>query len=426
MSTYLKNMGRYKYNLLKSKSYDEIQKLFDNEIKRVNTFIPMDSEVVKSKEGTEESSKRTEEEVESDKTKKAESSEQKAKGSIKISLGKKRAGKEHKQKSSKRQRMEDDKKTDEHEEAKEDDEAEIKKTYGEGLEGFYHLIRADGSTNRYSSMIRMLQSISREDLETLWKLVKTKYGNTRPQDDYERVFWGDLQVITAGTKVNAAGLQLLEDLLLSEGKAKIEKDPVMKRPRFDFQQKSSKKRSREDSDEDNAKKQKLEDDVEKKEKKYPLTQEMLSRMLSRRLEVDQESEMAFELLRILREYEKISRNNAITFNDAMICTMDSIRKYMLEIILHQQQTLHLLKQKTLMQTQEDHSNQTQALNSDSLKVDLVVKQNSCSEKEDSNSETASNKSATGMHLEFRTHNMSCFHAIKYKNVPKQKKDACIF
>ncbi|GKC13349.1 hypothetical protein Tco_1010131 [Tanacetum coccineum] len=33
------------------------------------------------------------------------------------------------------------------------------------------------------------------------------------------------------------------------------------------------------------------------EKKYPLTQEMLSRMLSRRLEVDQESEMAFELLR---------------------------------------------------------------------------------------------------------------------------------
>ncbi|GKE88808.1 hypothetical protein Tco_1566283 [Tanacetum coccineum] len=42
MSTYLKNMGGYKYNQLKSKSYDEIQKLFDNEMKRVNTFIPMD------------------------------------------------------------------------------------------------------------------------------------------------------------------------------------------------------------------------------------------------------------------------------------------------------------------------------------------------------------------------------------------------
>ncbi|GKB87765.1 hypothetical protein Tco_0960037 [Tanacetum coccineum] len=46
--------------------------------------------------------------------------------------------------------------------------------------------------------------------------------------------------------------------------SEIEKE-VMKRPGFDFQQKSSKKRSREDSDEDNAKKQKLENDVEKKE-----------------------------------------------------------------------------------------------------------------------------------------------------------------
>ncbi|GJW73942.1 hypothetical protein Tco_0133312 [Tanacetum coccineum] len=108
---------------------------------------------------------------------------------------------------------------------------------------------------------------------------------------------------------------------------------------------------------------------------------------------------------------KYTRYNAQSFNDAMICTMDSIRKYMLEIILHQQRTLHLLKQKTLMQTQEDHSNQTQALNSDSLKVDLVVKQNSCSEKEDSNSETASSKSAKECSLNSETQDV---HAIKYK------------
>ncbi|GJW37659.1 hypothetical protein Tco_0060579 [Tanacetum coccineum] len=58
----------------------------------------------------------------------------------------------------------------------------------EGQNGFYHLIRAYGSTNRYSSMIWMLQNISREDLETLWKLLKTKHGNIRPGDDYEKVF----------------------------------------------------------------------------------------------------------------------------------------------------------------------------------------------------------------------------------------------
>ncbi|GKD15256.1 hypothetical protein Tco_1199663 [Tanacetum coccineum] len=113
--------------------------------------------------------------------------------------------------------------------------------------GYFQIIRADGSSKRYSSMIRMLQNIDREDLETLWKLVKAKHGNIRPEEEYERVLWGDLKVMfepdiesevwrslqgyrvtvwklfdsfsTAGTKVNAAGikvttakrLQLLKD-----------------------------------------------------------------------------------------------------------------------------------------------------------------------------------------------------------------------
>ncbi|GJU15898.1 hypothetical protein Tco_1143864 [Tanacetum coccineum] len=223
MSTYLKNIGGYKHNQLKSKSYEEIQKMFDNEMRRVNTFLPINSEVVKSKKETEESSKGTEDELESDKSKKAESSEEKAKGSRKKILGKKRAGKEQQQESSKRQRMEDDKETDEHEEVEVDDEAELKKhlvivkdddiaidaiplatkppviveykLLKEGIMVHYQLIRADGSSKRYSSMIRMLQDIDREDLETLWKLVKTKHGDTRPEDEHERVLWGDLKVM---------------------------------------------------------------------------------------------------------------------------------------------------------------------------------------------------------------------------------------
>ncbi|GJY51781.1 hypothetical protein Tco_0442628 [Tanacetum coccineum] len=121
---------------------------------------------------------------------------------------------------------------------------------------------------------------------------------------------------------------------------------------------------------------------------------------------------------------KYTRYNAQSFNDAMICTMDSIRKYMLEIILHQQRTLHLLKQKTLMQTQEDHSHQTQAVNTDSLKVDLVVKQNSCSEKEDSNSETASSKSAKECSLNSKTTRFLSIRRIKRHSIehwiPKQE------
>ncbi|GJU06294.1 hypothetical protein Tco_1122724 [Tanacetum coccineum] len=188
MSTYLKNMAGYKHSQLKSKSYDEIQKLFDKEMKRVNTFVDMNSEVVKGSETrTEESSKRAGDELESDMLKKQ--------------------------------------KIDEHVEVEKDDqeEAEMKRHIEivkddevaidaiplatkppviveyqidkDGRMGYFKLIRADGSSKRYSSMIKMLQGIDREDLETLWKLVKAKHENTRPEEDYERVLWGDLKVM---------------------------------------------------------------------------------------------------------------------------------------------------------------------------------------------------------------------------------------
>ncbi|GJS71114.1 putative ribonuclease H-like domain-containing protein [Tanacetum coccineum] len=41
----------------------------------------------------------------------------------------------------------------------------------------------------------MLRDFDREDLETLWKLVKAKHGSTRPEEGYERVLWGDLRIM---------------------------------------------------------------------------------------------------------------------------------------------------------------------------------------------------------------------------------------
>ncbi|GJR34330.1 putative ribonuclease H-like domain-containing protein [Tanacetum coccineum] len=115
MSTYLKNIGGYKHNQLKSKSYEEIQKLFDNEMRRVNTFIPMDSEIVKSKKGNRRKERAT---------------------------------------SLKRQRMEDDKEIDEHEEVEVDDEVELKS------------IGADGSSKRYSSNVSEFRILT----EKTWRL----------------------------------------------------------------------------------------------------------------------------------------------------------------------------------------------------------------------------------------------------------------
>ncbi|GJU55645.1 hypothetical protein Tco_1229359 [Tanacetum coccineum] len=127
-------------------------------MKRVNTLVDVDTELVKgSKRRTEGSSKRAGEELESKNLKKQ--------------------------------------KLDENVEAKVDDdqeEAEMKK----------HMeivpdneVAIDAIPLATKPPIIMLQNIDREDLETLWKLVKAKHGLTRPEDGYERVLWGDLKVM---------------------------------------------------------------------------------------------------------------------------------------------------------------------------------------------------------------------------------------
>ncbi|GKA65233.1 hypothetical protein Tco_0764940 [Tanacetum coccineum] len=151
------------------------------------------------------------------KEKKEEGREETARGSRKKMLGRKRAGKEQQKESSKKQKVE------EGQELEEVDEVELKKLlvikkdediaidaiplatklpviidyklHKEGMLVHYQLIRADGSSKRYSSMIRMLQGIDREDLESLWRIVKVKHGDTRPENEFERVLYGDLKVM---------------------------------------------------------------------------------------------------------------------------------------------------------------------------------------------------------------------------------------
>ncbi|GJZ28372.1 hypothetical protein Tco_0573019 [Tanacetum coccineum] len=158
-------------------------------MKRVNLFIPMDQDVESSKKDKAKSkSKRAGEVLESDVSKKQKVAEQ-------VEMEK-----------------DDDLKEEEmrkHLEIMRDEDIPIDaiplankplviveyKIVKEGIIRHYQLIRADGSSKRYSSMIKMLQCINREDLQNLRKLVKTKHGDTRPDDEYERVLWGDLKVM---------------------------------------------------------------------------------------------------------------------------------------------------------------------------------------------------------------------------------------
>ncbi|GJU05518.1 hypothetical protein Tco_1121948, partial [Tanacetum coccineum] len=91
---------------------------------------------------------------------------------------KKVEGSEDKAKSSRKTSLE----TDKHEEVGVDDTTELKK---------HLLIKKDDEIPNH----QMLQGIDREDLETLWKLFKTKHGDLRPEDEHERVLWGDLKVM---------------------------------------------------------------------------------------------------------------------------------------------------------------------------------------------------------------------------------------
>ncbi|GJT65591.1 hypothetical protein Tco_1017071 [Tanacetum coccineum] len=176
MCTYLKNMAGWKPKDLKTKSFANVQELFDKAMKRVNTFVDMDTELVGGSEVREEGSETREE------------------------SSSKRAGDELEQEPSKKQKMEDDKETTELQSMMEviPDEEEVAvdaiplatkppsivdwKIIKEGKIGYYQIIRADGNSKRYSSMIQMLKSFDREDLETLWKLVKAKHGYTRPEE----------------------------------------------------------------------------------------------------------------------------------------------------------------------------------------------------------------------------------------------------
>ncbi|GJX87707.1 hypothetical protein Tco_0339721 [Tanacetum coccineum] len=211
MSTYLKNMAGYKHSQLKSKSYDEIQKLFDKEMKRVNTFIDMNSEVVKCNEHVE---------VEKDDQEEAE-----MKRHIEI--------------------VKDDK------------------------------VAIDAIPLATKPPVI---GIDREDLETLWKLVKAKHENTMPEEDYERVLWGDLKVmfepdIKSEVWRNLQGYKVTVWKLFDNCGVHF----VRFRNLHIFML---------------------------VEKRYPLTPITISNMLNKKLQADRWNEMCYQLLKLMTKQEK--------------------------------------------------------------------------------------------------------------------------
>ncbi|GKA09414.1 hypothetical protein Tco_0688745 [Tanacetum coccineum] len=88
----------------------------------------------------------------------------------------KRAGDELEQEPTKKQKVDDDK-----------ERADLQQFFEKGRNGCYEIMRADGSAKTYLLFSQLLKEFNREDLENIWKLVKAKHGNTRPEEGYKRV-----------------------------------------------------------------------------------------------------------------------------------------------------------------------------------------------------------------------------------------------
>ncbi|GJT79128.1 hypothetical protein Tco_1045853 [Tanacetum coccineum] len=206
------------------------------------------------------------------KEKKEEGREETAKGSRKKMLGRKRAVKEQQKESSKKQKDEDI--------AIDAIPLATKlpviidyKLHKEGMLVHYKLIKADGSSKRYSSMIRMLQGIDREDLEALWRIVKAKYGDTRPEDEFERVLYGYLRVMFK-PDIKSDVWRLLQGYKVTTWKL-IDSSGIHF-VRFDnlhiFML---------------------------VERRYPLTPITITNMLNKKLQTDHQNEMCYQLLKLM-------------------------------------------------------------------------------------------------------------------------------
>ncbi|GJS47606.1 hypothetical protein Tco_0597727 [Tanacetum coccineum] len=177
MCTYLKNMKGWKPKNLKNKSFANIQELFDKAMKRVNTFIDYKNKLM------EESSKKAETELEENS--KRDSTREQFKES------RRRAG---------TRKLE----IDAIPLATKPPTIVDWKIHKEGKNSYYQIIRADGSSKMYRVFSQMLKSFDMEDLETLYKLVKAKYGSTRPVEDLDLILYGDLKTVSAHVDISFA------------------------------------------------------------------------------------------------------------------------------------------------------------------------------------------------------------------------------
>ncbi|GKB43496.1 hypothetical protein Tco_0888438 [Tanacetum coccineum] len=144
---------------------------------------------------------------------------------------------------------------------------------------YYQIIKADGSTKNYKIFSAMLDDFDRQDVLDLYRLVKERFETTSPEG-YDRLLWGDLITLFEPSEEDEIWRNQQDHTLISwKLYESCGVHLLLMNTGCSIHMLV--------------------------EKKYPLTQEILSRILSGRLEVDHECEMAYELIRFIKsQYKK--------------------------------------------------------------------------------------------------------------------------
>ncbi|GJT49492.1 retrovirus-related pol polyprotein from transposon TNT 1-94 [Tanacetum coccineum] len=233
MCTYLKNIAGWKPKDLKTKSFANVQELFDKAMKMVNTFVNMDTEFVGGSEVRAEGIPDDGDDVTIGATPL----------SVKILIV-------------------------------------DYKIYQEGKKSFFKIIRADGKTQMYLTFTKMHKNFDREDLEVLWRIVKARFKKTEPVNYMDTFLHLNLKTmfehhVEDSIWKNQQGLVKVLNWKLFDS-CGVHCVTVQTIPYYLLV-----------------------------EKMYPLTKHTLHQMFNNvKLQVDYESEMAYELLRLVKKQLK--------------------------------------------------------------------------------------------------------------------------
>ncbi|GJY97377.1 hypothetical protein Tco_0514287 [Tanacetum coccineum] len=192
------------------------------------------------------------------------------------------------------------------------------KIYQEGKKSFFKIIRADGKTQMYLTFTKMLKNFDREDLEVLWRIVKARFKKTEPVNYMDTFLHLNLKTmfehhVEDSIWKNQQGLVKVLNWKLFDS-CGVHCVTVQTIPYYLLV-----------------------------EKMYPLTKHTLHQMFNNvKLQVDYESEMAYELLRLVKKQLKEGYGRIVGIKSLLEVTAVKIEEKFVKLVLLVQKLLLLV------------------------------------------------------------------------------------